>query len=82
MKGEKKSALFTTGAEAVENAIKFARSYTGRSDVIAFHGAFHGRTLLGMALTGKVLPYKAKFRADARRHLACAVSGRAQGDQR
>ena len=59
--GEKKSALVTTGAEAVENAIKFARSYTGRSDVIAFHGGFHGRTLLGMALTGKVLPYKAKF---------------------
>jgi 4-aminobutyrate aminotransferase / (S)-3-amino-2-methylpropionate transaminase / 5-aminovalerate transaminase len=59
--GEKKSALVTTGAEAVENAIKFARAYTGRSDIIAFHGGFHGRTLLGMALTGKVLPYKAKF---------------------
>ena len=61
IKGEVKSALVTTGAEAVENAIKFARAYTGRSDVIAFHGGFHGRTLLGMALTGKVLPYKAKF---------------------
>ena len=59
--GDKKSALVTTGAEAVENAIKFARAYTGRSDVIAFHGGFHGRTLLGMALTGKVTPYKAKF---------------------
>ncbi len=59
--GEKKSALVTTGAEAVENAVKYARAYTGRSDVIAFHGGFHGRTLLGMALTGKVLPYKAKF---------------------
>jgi 4-aminobutyrate aminotransferase / (S)-3-amino-2-methylpropionate transaminase / 5-aminovalerate transaminase len=59
--GEKKTALVTTGAEAVENAIKFARCYTGRSDVIAFHGGFHGRTLLGMALTGKVVPYKAKF---------------------
>jgi 4-aminobutyrate aminotransferase / (S)-3-amino-2-methylpropionate transaminase / 5-aminovalerate transaminase len=59
--GDKKSALVTTGAEAVENAIKYARCYTGRSDVIAFHGGFHGRTLLGMALTGKVLPYKAKF---------------------
>jgi 4-aminobutyrate aminotransferase / (S)-3-amino-2-methylpropionate transaminase / 5-aminovalerate transaminase len=59
--GEKKSALVTTGAEAVENAIKYARAYTGRSDIIAFHGGFHGRTLLGMALTGKVLPYKAKF---------------------
>ena len=59
--GEKKSALVTTGAEAVENAVKYARAYTGRSDVIAFHGGFHGRTLLGMALTGKVAPYKAKF---------------------
>jgi 4-aminobutyrate aminotransferase/(S)-3-amino-2-methylpropionate transaminase len=59
--GEKKSALVTTGAEAVENAIKFARAYTGRSDVIAFHGGFHGRTLLGMSLTGKVVPYKVKF---------------------
>ncbi len=59
--GDKKAALVTTGAEAVENAVKFARAYTGRSDVIAFHGGFHGRTLLGMALTGKVLPYKAKF---------------------
>lgn len=59
--GETKSALVTTGAEAVENAIKYARCYTGRSDVIAFHGGFHGRTLLGMALTGKVAPYKAKF---------------------
>ena len=61
MSGEKKTALVTTGAEAVENAIKFARCYTGRSDVIAFHGGFHGRTLLGMALTGKVVPYKVKF---------------------
>lgn len=59
--GEKKSALVTTGAEAVENAIKFARAYTGRSDVIAFNGGFHGRTLLGMSLTGKVAPYKLKF---------------------
>jgi 4-aminobutyrate aminotransferase/(S)-3-amino-2-methylpropionate transaminase len=59
--GEKKSALVTTGAEAVENAVKFARAYTGRSDVIAFHGGFHGRTNLTMALTGKVVPYKAKF---------------------
>ncbi len=59
--GEKKSALVTTGAEAVENAVKFARAYTGRSDIIAFNGGFHGRTLLGMTLTGKVIPYKAKF---------------------
>ncbi|MBC8037462.1 MAG: aminotransferase class III-fold pyridoxal phosphate-dependent enzyme, partial [Rhizobiales bacterium] len=59
--GEKKSALVTTGAEAVENAVKFARCYTGRSDVIAFQGSFHGRTNLTMALTGKVNPYKIKF---------------------
>ncbi len=57
----KKTAFFTTGAEAVENAIKIARAATGRSGVIAFSGAFHGRTLLGMALTGKVQPYKAGF---------------------
>lgn len=59
----KKTAFFTTGAEAVENAIKIARAATGRSGVIAFSGAFHGRTLLGMALTGKVHPYKAGFGA-------------------
>lgn len=59
--GDAKCAFFTTGAEAVENAVKIARSYTGRSGVIAFGGAFHGRTLLGMALTGKVSPYKLSF---------------------
>ena len=59
--GEKKSLFVTTGAEAVENAVKIARAHTGRSDVIAFHGSFHGRTLLTMALTGKVVPYKVKF---------------------
>lgn len=58
---QKKTALFTTGAEAVENAIKFARAATGRSGVIAFGGSFHGRTMMGMALTGKVAPYKMKF---------------------
>ncbi|MBV8046388.1 MAG: 4-aminobutyrate--2-oxoglutarate transaminase [Paludibacterium sp.] len=57
----KKTAFFTTGAEAVENAIKIARAATGRPAVIAFGGAFHGRTLLGMALTGKVVPYKVGF---------------------
>ena len=57
----KKTALFTTGAEAVENAVKIARAATGRPGVIAFGGAFHGRTLLGMALTGKVAPYKVGF---------------------
>ena len=59
--GLNKTALFTTGAEAVENAIKIARAHTGRAGVIAFSGAFHGRTLLGMALTGKVVPYKVGF---------------------
>ncbi|MXR35390.1 4-aminobutyrate--2-oxoglutarate transaminase [Craterilacuibacter sinensis] len=57
----KKSAFFTTGAEAVENAIKIARAATGRSGVIAFGGGFHGRTMMGMALTGKVAPYKIGF---------------------
>ncbi|MDQ2148027.1 4-aminobutyrate--2-oxoglutarate transaminase [Alcaligenaceae bacterium A4P071] len=61
--GLKKTAFFTTGAEAVENAIKIARAYTKRTGVIAFSGAFHGRTLLGMALTGKVAPYKLDFGA-------------------
>ncbi|SDR53953.1 4-aminobutyrate aminotransferase apoenzyme [Paraburkholderia fungorum] len=57
----KKTAFFTTGAEAVENAIKIARAATGRAGVIAFTGGFHGRTLMGMALTGKVAPYKLGF---------------------
>ncbi|MGE8320525.1 MAG: 4-aminobutyrate--2-oxoglutarate transaminase [Comamonas sp.] len=59
--GQKKTAFFTTGAEAVENAVKIARAATGRSGVIAFSGAFHGRTMMGMALTGKVVPYKVGF---------------------
>ncbi|MEF9600881.1 4-aminobutyrate--2-oxoglutarate transaminase [Paracoccus sp. PXZ] len=59
----KKTMFATTGAEAVENAVKMARAFTGRSGVIAFNGAFHGRTLLGMALTGKVAPYKVGFGA-------------------
>jgi 4-aminobutyrate aminotransferase/(S)-3-amino-2-methylpropionate transaminase len=57
----KKTIFLTTGAEAVENSVKIARRYTGRSGVIAFSGAFHGRTMMGMALTGKVVPYKAGF---------------------
>jgi len=57
----KKTGLLTTGAEAVENAIKIARSYTGRSGVVAFSGAFHGRTFMAMTLTGKVVPYKTGF---------------------
>ncbi len=57
----KKTALFSTGAEAIENAIKIARSHTKRSGVIAFSGAFHGRSLFAVSLTGKVQPYKAGF---------------------
>jgi 4-aminobutyrate aminotransferase/(S)-3-amino-2-methylpropionate transaminase len=57
----KKTLFLTTGAEAVENAIKIARAATGRPGVIAFGGAFHGRTLLALALTGKVAPYKLGF---------------------
>lgn len=60
-KGPAKTILFTTGAEATENAVKLARAHTGRSAVIAFAGGFHGRTMLTMALTGKTLPYKKKF---------------------
>lgn len=59
--GPKKTMLVSTGAEAVENAVKIARAATGRSAVIAFSGAFHGRTMMGMALTGKVVPYKRGF---------------------
>jgi len=57
----KKSMFVSTGAEAVENAVKIARAYTGRRGTIAFAGGFHGRTSLGMALTGKTLPYKHLF---------------------
>lgn len=56
-----KSAFFSTGAEATENAIKIARATTGRSGVIAFTGGFHGRTIMAMSLTGKVVPYKKDF---------------------
>ncbi len=59
----KKTVFVTTGAEAVENAIKVARAYTGRPAVIAFGGGFHGRTFMGMSLTGKVAPYKTGFGA-------------------
>ncbi|HXH87186.1 MAG TPA: 4-aminobutyrate--2-oxoglutarate transaminase [Gaiellaceae bacterium] len=57
--GPAKAAFFNAGTEAVENAVKFARLYTGRPAVIAFEGAFHGRTLLSMTLTSKPHPYKA-----------------------
>ncbi|GDX04154.1 4-aminobutyrate transaminase [Buttiauxella sp. A111] len=59
--GPKKTSFFTTGAEAVENAVKIARAHTGRPGVIAFSGGFHGRTYMTMALTGKVAPYKIGF---------------------
>lgn len=58
IEGEAKSLFFTTGAEATENAIKIARAATGRTGIIAFTGAFHGRTVLAMNMTGKVVPYK------------------------
>jgi 4-aminobutyrate aminotransferase/(S)-3-amino-2-methylpropionate transaminase len=54
-----KAAFFNAGTEAVENAIKFARAYTGRPAVIGFEGGFHGRTLLSLSLTSKTHPYKA-----------------------
>ncbi len=58
---EKKTMFVTTGAEAVENAVKIARAATGRNAIIAFSGGFHGRTFMGMSLTGKVAPYKLGF---------------------
>ena len=59
--GPNKTIFLTTGAEAVENAIKIARYHTQRAAVLAFSGGFHGRTLAAMSLTGKVQPYKAGF---------------------
>jgi len=59
--GPAKAAFFNAGTEAVENAVKFARAYTKRPAVIAFEGAFHGRTLLSLTLTSKTHPYKAGF---------------------
>ncbi|HJQ03787.1 MAG TPA: 4-aminobutyrate--2-oxoglutarate transaminase [Jatrophihabitans sp.] len=58
---DKRSALFNSGAEAVENAVKVARSYTGRQAIVAFDHAYHGRTNLTMALTAKSMPYKHRF---------------------
>ena len=57
----KKSALFNSGAEAVENAVKIARKYTGKQAVVAFDHGYHGRTNLTMALTAKAMPYKSGF---------------------
>jgi 4-aminobutyrate aminotransferase len=59
IEGPAKSMLTNSGAEAMENALKLARAFTGRSSVIAFDGGFHGRTLATLSLTGKVAPYKA-----------------------
>src|SRR3712207_5897909 len=61
---EKRSFFVNSGAEAVENSIKISRSYTGRSAVLAFENAFHGRTLMAMTLTSKVNPYKKGFGPD------------------
>src|SRR5689334_8998561 len=61
IKGDKKAVFFSTGAEAIENAVKIARAATGRQAVISFRGAFHGRTLLALSLTGSVQPYKQNF---------------------
>ncbi len=57
----KKTIFFTSGAEALENAVKIARAHTKRHGVITFQGGYHGRTLLTLAMTGKVMPYKARF---------------------
>ncbi len=61
IEGPAKTIFFTTGAEALENAVKIARAATGRAGIITFAGGYHGRTMLTMAMTGKVLPYKKKF---------------------
>ncbi len=58
---EKKTILLNSGAEAVENAVKIARKYTGKAGIVSFTRGFHGRTLLGMSLTSKVKPYKYKM---------------------
>lgn len=59
--GEAKTILFSSGAEALENAVKIARAATGRPGIISFLGGFHGRTMMALALTGKVVPYKKGF---------------------
>src|SRR5699024_6486325 len=58
---EKRTALFSTGAEAVENAVKIARAATGRANILVFDEAYHGRSLLTMGMTAKVNPYKMNF---------------------
>jgi 4-aminobutyrate aminotransferase/(S)-3-amino-2-methylpropionate transaminase len=61
IEGPRKAIFFSTGAEAIENAVKIARAATGRPAIISFRGAFHGRTLLALSLTGSVQPYKQNF---------------------
>ncbi|HEX9363165.1 MAG TPA: 4-aminobutyrate--2-oxoglutarate transaminase [Candidatus Dormibacteraeota bacterium] len=61
IQGPKKAVFFSTGAEAIENAVKIARAATGRPAVVSFRGGFHGRTLLALSLTGTVQPYKQNF---------------------
>ncbi|OOW09704.1 4-aminobutyrate--2-oxoglutarate transaminase [Acinetobacter sp. MF4642] len=61
--GEAKTTFFSTGAEAVENAVKIARSYTGRHGIVTFGNGFHGRSFMTMAMTGKTAPYKRDFGA-------------------
>ena len=84
---DKRSALFNSGAEAVENAVKIARHYTGRQAVVAFDHAYHGRTNLTMALTAKNMPYKTGLRAVRGRDLPgadglpAALAGRPGGVQ-
>lgn len=61
IEGGAKTILFSSGAEALENAVKIARAATGRPGIISFLGGFHGRTMMALALTGKVVPYKKGF---------------------
>lgn len=61
IEGDTKTIFFSTGAEALENAVKIARAATGRRSVITFQGGYHGRTLLTLAMTGKITPYKKAF---------------------
>jgi 4-aminobutyrate aminotransferase/(S)-3-amino-2-methylpropionate transaminase len=58
---DKRSALFNSGAEAVENAVKIARHFTGRQAIVAFDHAYHGRTNLTLGMTAKNMPYKHRF---------------------
>jgi 4-aminobutyrate aminotransferase/(S)-3-amino-2-methylpropionate transaminase len=77
-----KAAFFNAGTEAVENAVKFARSYTGRPAVIGFEGGFHGRTLLSLTLTSKTHPYKAGLGPLRARGLSRAVPERVPRPER